>query len=312
MMGNEARASADYRRIEEAIRFLEQNACAQPDLQSVATGVGLSAYHFQRLFRRWVGISPKRFLQYLTLEQAKRLLARSRPLLETALESGLSGPGRLHDLFVTYEAMTPGAFKRKGAGLDIAYGFHPSPFGECLLLATWRGVCGLGFTLEGGREETLAEFRRRWPEASYREEPSRTAPLIGRIFPRQAGRSSLHLLLRGTNFQLKVWEALLRIPAGAVTSYGALAESIGRPRAARAVGRAVADNPIAFVIPCHRVIRETGLIHGYEWGVARKRAILAWEAARFGEDALRVSVGALEKGLAREGRTHGRALPGGV
>ncbi|MCZ6720895.1 MAG: methylated-DNA--[protein]-cysteine S-methyltransferase [Proteobacteria bacterium] len=272
--------SLDYRRIESAIRYLERNATAQPDLETLARHVGLSEFHFQRLFRRWAGISPKRFLQFLTLSHAKRLLAESHPVLDTAFEAGLSGPGRLHDLFVTYEAMTPGRYKRRGEGLEIVYGFHPSPFGESLLLATEHGVCGLGFTRSEGRAATLAEFKSRWPCARYRPEPAKTAPLAADAFPRRDGSGRLALSLSGTRFQLKVWEALIRIPAGAVTSYGELARRIGRPGGARAVAGAVAANPISFVIPCHRVIRESGSITGYEWGVPRKRAILAWEAAR--------------------------------
>jgi AraC family transcriptional regulator, regulatory protein of adaptative response / methylated-DNA-[protein]-cysteine methyltransferase len=275
-------STADYERIEAAIRFLDAHADEQPELGAVAQAAGLSEFHFQRLFTRYVGISPKRYLQYLTLEHAKTLLAHSRPVLDAAFETGLSGPGRLHDLFVTYEAMTPGEYRRRGADLEIAYGVHPSPFGDCLLLLTERGLCGLGFADRDGRAGALSEFRRRWPAAHYREAPERTAPLMEKIFARVPGADPLRLLVRGTAFQLKVWEALLRIPPGAVTSYTDLAAAVGRPGSARAVGGAVGANPVSFLVPCHRVIRDNGTIHGYEWGVARKRAILAWEAARFG------------------------------
>lgn len=282
MTEKNAFSTADYERIEAAIRFLDARADQQPELGALARAAGLSEFHFQRLFTRYVGISPKRYLQYLTLEHAKALLAGSRPVLDAAYESGLSGPGRLHDLFVTYEAMTPGEYRRRGADLEIAYGVHPSPFGDCLLLLTERGLCGLGFADRDGQADTLGEFRRRWPAARYVEAPERTAPLVTRIFARVPGGDPLRLLVRGTAFQLKVWEALLRIPPGAVTSYTDLASAIGHPGSARAVGGAVGANPVSFLIPCHRVIRDNGTIHGYEWGVPRKRAILAWEAARFG------------------------------
>lgn len=271
--------SADYRRIEKAIRFIDEHAQEQPSLDAIARVAGLSRHHFQRLFRRWAGISPKRFVQYLTLEYAKRRLEESRPVLEAALEAGLSGPGRLHDLFVTYEAMTPGEYKCRGARLRIAYGVHPSPFGDCLLLATARGICGLGFLGRGGAREALARFVRRWPEARFVQAPKETAPLAERAFDSRPGIGPPRLSLMGTPFQLKVWEALVRIPPGAVVSYGALAETLGRPGAARAVGSAVGANPIAYLIPCHRVIRETGAMEGYAWGLPRKRAMLAREAA---------------------------------
>jgi AraC family transcriptional regulator of adaptative response/methylated-DNA-[protein]-cysteine methyltransferase len=275
----------DYERIEAAIRFLDAHAQDQPDLGALARAAGLSEFHFQQLFSRYVGISPKRYFQYLTLEHAKALLGCSRPVLDTGFESGLSGPGRLHDLFVTYEAMTPGAYRRRGADLTLAYGIHPSPFGDCLLLLTERGLCGLGFAASDGHREALDEFRRRWPAARYLEAPERTAPVMEKIFARVPGADPLRLLVRGTAFQLKVWEALLRIPPGVVTSYTDLASAVGHTGSARVVGGAVGANPVSFLIPCHRVIRDNGTIHGYEWGVARKRAILAWEAARFGPGA---------------------------
>ena len=272
----------DYQRIEKAILFLEKNFHRQPDLREVAQDAGLSAYHFQRLFRRWAGISPKRFVRFLTLAHAKQLLEKSRTLLDATYDAGLSSPGRLHDLFVNIEAMTPGEFKARGAGLKISYGFHPSPFGECWLAATGRGVCGLGFVGKGGRARALRELRNRWKEARWEENPRLTRPYIHRIFSRAGGDGGrpLTLLLKGTNFQIKVWEALLKVPRGALTCYEDLAAAIGQRRACRAVGAAVGRNPVAFIIPCHRVIRKVGMIGDYHWGAARKKAMLAWEAAR--------------------------------
>ena len=272
----------DYSRIEKAILFLEENYHRQPELHEVAESVHLSEFHFHRLFRRWAGISPKRFIQFLTLEHAKKLLEGSRSVLDATLDAGLSSPGRLHDLFVNFEAMTPGEFKAKGAGLRISYGFHSSPFGECLLSVTERGICGLGFVAGGGRARILQDFRSRWPEAHWEENPRLTQPPIRRIFggEKRNGDRPITLVLAGTNFQIKVWEALLRIPMGSVIPYEDLAAQVCNERAARAVGGAVGKNPIAFLIPCHRVIRKAGGIGGYHWGTARKRAMLAWEAAQ--------------------------------
>ena len=272
----------DYRRIEKAIEFLAENYHLQPSLDEVARSVNLSEFHFQRLFRRWAGISPKRLVQFLTLEHAKQMLEESRSVLDAAYDAGLSSPSRLHDLFVTAEAMTPGEFKAKGAGLEISYGFHPSPFGECLLAVAERGICGLGFVGEGGRKQTLEDFKRRWPAAQFQENPEKTGSYIRGIFiaKKRNGSHPLKLLLMGTNFQIKVWEALLRIPPGSVACYEDLARQVGKPSAARAVGSAVGRNPISFLIPCHRAIRKMGITGDYHWGAARKKAILAWEAAR--------------------------------
>jgi len=279
-MNNFSQLSDDYQRIEQAIRYLEANFQRQPELAAIAASVHLSEYHFQRLFTHWVGISPKRYLQFLTKESAKSWLKASASLLEAAYASGLSGPGRLHDLFVTCEAVTPGEYKHKGEGLQIAYGIHPSPFGECLLAVTGRGICSLMFVEGRDREAGLKAFRQDWQKAELSEDPARTLPLLEQVFsnPRGAGLP-LHLL--GTNFQMKVWEALLRIPPGALTTYTGVAQTIGRPTAARAVSNAVAHNPIAYIIPCHRVIRESGEMGGYRYGIPRKRAMLAWETARF-------------------------------
>jgi AraC family transcriptional regulator of adaptative response/methylated-DNA-[protein]-cysteine methyltransferase len=242
----------------------------------------LSEYHFQRLFTRWVGVSPKRFLQFLTKEHAKQVLESSASVLEATYQSGLSGPGRLHDLFVTCEAVTPGEYKSRGRGLQIAYGFHLSPFGDCLLAVTERGVCGLAFAEGGDRRKALADLRSRWRNADLQEDPKLTATWVERIFPLRGDQlvPPLHLFLNGTNFQIKVWEALLRIPWGSLVSYEAIAVHLGAPKAARAVGQAVAVNPIAVVIPCHRVIHKMGVFGKYHWGAARKKAILGWEMAQ--------------------------------
>ncbi len=278
-----AEASEDYARIEEAILFLEQNFLSQPDLKTIAGRVGLSEYHFQRLFTRWAGISPKRFLQFLTLQYAKQLLDESKTLLETTYESGLSSPGRLHDLFVTYEAVTPGDYKRKGAGLTIHYGFYLSPFGDCLLATTERGICGLRFTPANGHKAALSQFQKEWTQARFVEDDGRVLALIPRIFdPSQPGKSAdapLRLLAQGTPFQLRVWQALLQIPEGMAASYASVAKLIDNKKAVRAVGTAVGRNPIAYLIPCHRVIRQTGNTGEYRWGAARKKAMLVWEAS---------------------------------
>jgi AraC family transcriptional regulator, regulatory protein of adaptative response / methylated-DNA-[protein]-cysteine methyltransferase len=271
----------DYQRIEQAIHYLEEHFLEQPDLQKAADSVGLSEFHFQRIFTRWVGISPKRFLQFLTKEHAKELLRRRADLLETAYASGLSSPGRLHDLFVACEAVTPGEFKNHGAGLTIIYGFHPTPFGECLLASTARGICGLAFVQPGLQAAALQELRTRWRSAVVQEDPAVTAHFIPQIFQATgAAGVPLPILLNGTNFQIKVWEALLRIPSGSVVTYEDIARSIGMPSAARAVSNAVASNPVALVIPCHRVIRKDGEFGGYHYGTARKKAILGWEMAQ--------------------------------
>jgi AraC family transcriptional regulator, regulatory protein of adaptative response / methylated-DNA-[protein]-cysteine methyltransferase len=282
-------SSQDYRRVERAIGYLAAHYRRQPSLAEVAAEVGLSEFHFQRLFGRWVGITPKRFLQFLTKEHAKSLLAAGAgSVLDAAYDSGLSGPGRLHDLFVHCEAVTPGEYRRQGAGLEVSYGFAASPFGECLLAATERGVCHLAFVDGDGRDGAVAVLEGEWGRARLVSQPRRVAPLAAAIFAAtsdwRAGASHpdarpLHLVLKGTNFQIKVWEALLRIPAGAAVSYQDLARHLGMPAAARAVGNAVGANPVPFVIPCHRVLRKAGDFGGYRYGTARKQAILAWESA---------------------------------
>jgi AraC family transcriptional regulator, regulatory protein of adaptative response / methylated-DNA-[protein]-cysteine methyltransferase len=271
----------DYDRVARAIAYLHRHADTQPELAAVARHVDLSEFHFQRLFLRWAGVSPKRFLQHLTLENAKARLSGSRNLLEATEELGLSGPGRLHDLFVTLEAMSPGEYKSGGAGLDISFGVHESPFGWALIASTTRGICALRF-IERATERTAEDLLREvWAKARMKLDRVRVRELGARIFdPLSApANKPLALLVKGTNFQLQVWRALLQLPLGALATYGEIAGRIGRPAAARAVGAAIGANPIAYLIPCHRVIRESGHLGGYRWGEARKAAILGREAA---------------------------------
>lgn len=272
-----------YAAMDAAIDFLVAHYQDQPNLTEVARVAGLSPQHFQRVFKLWTGVSPKRFLQYVTLGHAKRLLATRESVLGAALETGLSGPGRLHDLFVACEAVTPGEFKRRGAGLNLRYGLHDSPFGRALLAVSDRGLCWLGFRRDGDDAALVAEFTDDWPAARPQFDLDATAPVAAQAFDfalgRPLGDQPLKLLLCGTNFQIKVWEALLSIPPGALASYQQVAAAAGQPRAARAVGRAVGANPISLIIPCHRAILKSGVLHNYRWGLVRKRRILALEAA---------------------------------
>lgn len=271
--------SQDYRLIEQAIRFIESNATRQPELGEVAAAVGMSEFHLQRTFTRWAGISPKRFLQFLTKEHAKELLADSENLLDTTHRVGLSSLGRLHDLFVAAEAVTPGEYKTRGAGVTIRYGIHPSPFGKCLIATTERGICHLGF-VQASEGDAVDDLVADWREAQMIEDYKSTAPLVAPIFDLNwRGRDALRLHLRGTNFQIKVWEALLQIPQGAVTTYEGIAARIGKPSALRAVGTAVGHNPVAVLIPCHRVLRKDGEFGNYRYGSARKKALLLSEFA---------------------------------
>jgi AraC family transcriptional regulator of adaptative response/methylated-DNA-[protein]-cysteine methyltransferase len=279
----------DYERIRKAIEFIDAHAHEQPSLERIAAHAGLSPFHFQRLFRRWAGTSPKRFLEYLTTVRARRLLEGSASVLDAALEVGLSGPGRLHDHFVTLEAVTPGEVRSRGAALAIRYGVHPGPFGETLIAATERGICFLAFVEAADREAEMDDFCRRWPGARLIHDQAATERLARRIFARGPSDPPLPLCVRGTNFQVNVWRALLRIPPGTVASYQAVAQAAGRPGAIRAAANAVAANPVAFLIPCHRVLRSTGDIGGYRWGPERKRVILAWEAARAGVTPVRTT-----------------------
>ncbi len=274
--------STDYLRVEKAIYYLDDNFQDQPSLQEAAAHLNLSPFHFQRVFKRWAGISPKRFLQFLTIEYAKKLLNENRSVLDATYGSGLSSPSRLHDLFVTIDSVTPGEFKSKGRGMEITYGIHPSPFGECLLAVTGRGICGLSFITDGRREEAVAALQSCWEEAKLSENPQKTKPLVDHIFRPVShnGKRSLSLLLKGTNFQIKVWEALLKIPSGFVCSYEDIATYLGRSTAARAVGNAIASNPVAYIIPCHRVIRKIGVVGAYRYSPARKKAMIGWEAVQ--------------------------------
>lgn len=274
--------TTDYQRVAQAIQFLEQNYQDQPSLDALAAQLALSPFHLQRLFTQWAGVSPKRFVQYLTAEHAKHLLANAHSVLDVAYETGLSSPGRLHDLMIATEAVTPGEFKQRGAGLQIAYGRHTTPFGDCLLAVTNRGICQLLFLTESGWEAAVTEVREQWSAANLVEDQAQTQPFFAQIFPTNgaAPQRTLSLLLRGTNFQLKVWNALLQIPSGAAWSYEDVAQAIGQPSAARAVGNAVGANPIAYLIPCHRVIRKSGIVDAYRWGSTRKKAMLGWESAQ--------------------------------
>lgn len=270
----------DYQRIERAILFIEKNFKSQPTLREIAGAVGLSEHHFQRLFKRWAGISPKRFLQFVTAVHAKELLQSRQGLIDVAYESGLSSMSRLHDLFVNMEAVTPGEFRKRGEALTIRYGFHPSPFGQCFIAVTGKGICSLEFIGNAASDEAVAELKKRWEYAQIIQDQKATKDYLDKIFSDRIRESRPTLQVKGTNFQIKVWEALLKIPQGAVVSYEALAASIGRPKAVRAVANAVGHNPIAFLIPCHRVIRKTGAIGGYHWGIGKKIAILLWESKK--------------------------------
>ena len=273
-------AGSDYHHVRRALGFISQNWRDQPSLEEIAAQAGLSPGHLQRVFTRWAGISPKAFLQAVTIDHARALLKESASILDTAYEVGLSGPGRLHDLFVDHEGMTPGVYKAGGAGVAIRYGFHASPFGTALVMATGQGLAGLAFADEAGEAAAFADMSRRWPNAAYTEDEAGTADLAARIFNPanwQPGQP-LKVVFIGTDFEIRVWETLLRIPLGKATTYSDIAAHLGKPKAARAVGAAVGRNPVSFVVPCHRVLGKAGDLRGYHWGLTRKRAILGWEA----------------------------------
>ena len=275
-------AAADYDVVRRAIAFISEHWRDQPETEAIAAAAGVTATELHHLFRRWAGLTPKAFLQAITLDHARRLLRDSASVLDASFEVGLSGPGRLHDLFVTHEAMSPGEWKSGGDGLTISYGFHPSPFGTALVMATERGLAGLAFADPGEEAAALADMRSRWPKASYVDDTARTAVLARRIFDPQLWRADrpLRVVLIGTDFEVRVWEALLRIPMGRATTYSDIAVKLGATKAARAVGAAVGKNPVSFVVPCHRVLGKSGDITGYHWGLTRKRAMLGWEAGR--------------------------------
>lgn len=270
----------DYDRIATAIEFLESNVSRQPPLADVAAHVGLSESQLQRVFTRWAGISPKRFLQHLTAGRAERLLHDGRPVLAAAYEAGLSAPSRLYDLMINATAVTPGEHREHGAGLVIRHAVHESPFGPAFIAVTDRGICQLGFVVDDSGEAELETLRARWRNARVEESTAATRPFIDRIFNGMTDELPIPIHLKGTNFQLQVWNALLRIPTGSVSTYDGVAREIGSPTAHRAVGTAIGRNPVALLIPCHRVIRKNGDIGDYHWGATRKRAILAWESAQ--------------------------------
>jgi AraC family transcriptional regulator of adaptative response/methylated-DNA-[protein]-cysteine methyltransferase len=276
------RAAADYDIVRRAIAFLSEHWRAQPEIEAIAEAAGVSAGDLHHLFRRWAGLTPKAFLQALTLDHARRLLRDSASVLDATFEVGLSGPGRLHDLFVTHEAMSPGEWKSGGSGLTISYGFHPSPFGAALVMATERGLAGLAFADAGEEQAALADMGRRWPQARLVEDAACTVPLAQRIFDSKLWRAErpLRVVLIGTDFEVRVWETLLKIPMGRAITYSDIAAKIQAPKAARAVGAAVGKNPISFVVPCHRALGKNGDLTGYHWGLTRKRAMLGWEAGR--------------------------------
>lgn len=275
---------SDYDRIAEAIAFITNRVDRQPALDEVAAHVNLSPFHFQRVFCRWAGVSPKKFLQVLTVERAKQLLAQSRPLLEVSHAVGLSSGSRLYDHFVQLEAMTPGEFKLGGRGLAIDYAVHDTPFGRAFIAITARGVCRMAFLDETGGDRQVEALRRQWPHASLRGNPASTRPAIAAMFGAAPGNEPLSVYVSGTRFQLNVWKALMGIPPASLASYSDIAVALDRPRAARAVGLAMGANPVAYLIPCHRVIRQSGALGGYRWGETRKQAMHTWEAARFGSE----------------------------
>ena len=273
-------AARDYEVVRRNLDYLREHWREQPSLEELAERNGLSAAHLQRLFMRWAGLSPKAFLQALTLDHARKLLRNSASILDTSYEVGLSGPGRLHDLFVTHEGMTPGAYKARGKGLLIRYGFHDCPFGRALIMLADQGICGLAFADAGKEAMALADMKGRWPEAAFVENPAATALHAARIFDPAKWNADqpLRIVFIGTEFETRVWQTLLRVPMGQATTYSDIAGHIGKPKASRAVGAAVGRNPISFVVPCHRVLGKSGGLCGYHWGLTRKQAILGWEA----------------------------------
>jgi len=270
----------DYDLVKHTLAFISENWRDQPSLETLADQAGLSPTHLQRLFTRWAGLSPKAFLQAVTLDHARGLLRDSASILDASYELGLSGPGRLHDLFVTHEGMSPGIYKAHGRGLNIQYGFHDCPFGRALILITSEGLAGLAFADHGMEKSALADMTARWPEATYVENQQATAAYAKRIFESERWKPDqpLKIVFIGSDFEIRVWETILRIPFGKASTYSDIACHIGKPKAARAVGSAVGKNPISFVVPCHRVLEKSGGLGGYHWGLTRKRAILGWEA----------------------------------
>lgn len=280
MIVTNAEAHINYQRIEQAIKYLEVNFQRQPELDELAEKVHLSPFHFQRIFTEWAGISPKKFLQYLTVDFLKDKLQQSRNLVEAAETAGLSSQSRVYDLFTTLEAVTPQEYKERGSGIEIQYGFHSTPFGDSLIGVTTRGICWLSFfSSDEDPKHVLEEMKMHWYNSVFREQPQLTKHFIDQIFHNVSAKR-LHLLVKGTNFQVKVWEALLRIPSGGVTTYQDIAKTISNPSALQAVGSAVGSNHIAYLIPCHRVIRKDGILGHYRWTAARKKSMIGWEMAK--------------------------------
>jgi AraC family transcriptional regulator of adaptative response/methylated-DNA-[protein]-cysteine methyltransferase len=279
-----AAAAADYDVVRRAIGHIRGHWREQPEIEAIAEAAGVTPTELHHLFRRWAGLTPKAFLQALTLDGARQLLRDSASVLDATYEVGLSGPGRLHDLFVTHEAMSPGEWKTGGEGLTVFFGFHPSPFGSALVMATERGLAGLAFADPGEEPAALADMKARWPRATYVEDSARTAAIARRIFDSSQWQQNkpLRVVLIGTDWEVRVWEALLQIPMGRLTTYSDIASKIHKPAAARAVGAAVGKNPVSFVVPCHRVVGKSGDLTGYHWGITRKRAMLGWEAGQVG------------------------------
>ena len=277
-------ALRDYDSVRRAIAFISEHWRTQPTIEAMADAAGVTPDELHHLFRRWAGLTPKAFMQALTLDHAKGLLRDSASVLDAALDSGLSGPGRLHDLFVTHEAMSPGEWKNGGAGMTLAYGFHPSPFGTAIVIASGRGLAGLAFADAGEEHICLADMKRRWPRATYVEDPDGTAALAQRVFDTKMWRADrpLRVVLIGTDFEVRVWETLLKIPMGRAVSYSDIASKIKNPKASRAVGAAIGRNPVSFVVPCHRALGKSGALTGYHWGITRKQAMLGWEAGQVG------------------------------
>ena len=280
--GPTSAAMRDYDSVRRAIAFISENWRNQPEIEAVADAASVTPDELHHLFRRWAGLTPKAFMQALTLDHAKGLLRDSASVLDAALDSGLSGPGRLHDLFVTHEAMSPGEWKAGGAGMTLRYGFHPSPFGTAVVIASGRGLAGLAFADAGDEHSAFADLSRRWPNATYVEDHAGTTGLAQRIFDPELWRPEqpLRVVLIGTDFEVRVWETLLKIPMGRATTYSDIASCINSPKASRAVGAAVGKNPVSFVVPCHRVLGKGGALTGYHWGVTRKQAMLGWEAGK--------------------------------
>jgi AraC family transcriptional regulator, regulatory protein of adaptative response / methylated-DNA-[protein]-cysteine methyltransferase len=280
--GSRNAALRDYDSVRRAIAFISERWRAQPTIEAIAEAAGATPDELHHLFRRWAGLTPKAFMQALTLDHAKSLLRGSASILDAALDSGLSGPGRLHDLFVTHEAMSPGQWKNGCANMTMRYGFHPSPFGTAIVIATDRGLAGLAFADRGGEQAALADMQSRWPNATYVEDYLSTAPLAQRVFDPKLWRPDqpLRVVLIGTDFEVRVWKTLLKIPMGRAVAYSDIANNINSPKASRAVGAAIGKNPVSFVVPCHRALGKDGKLTGYHWGITRKQAMLGWEAGQ--------------------------------